>query len=350
MYQIGICGNFGLYPNASNGQIIKTRSITKELRNYFGDGKIRQVNTYGWKRNPFKLFVNCLILTFICKNIIVLPAQNGIRILVPFFAILSKLFRRKLHYSVIGGWLPEFLQSNKKIVKYLKNFEAIYVETETMKQKLEKLELNNIVYMPNFKNIKPVLTSDMPKYYSKSFPLCTFSRVSKEKGIIDAITAVKKFNEKIGEMAFKLDIYGVIEQDFEIELNDAINNSNKCAEYKGVINSDKSTEVLKNYFALIFPTYYMGEGFPGTIIDAFSSGVPVISTDWRYNSEIVHDGKTGYIYELKQQRESGLIEILEKIYNDPTKLISMKINCLNESKKYNATAVMEKMIRKIEDQ
>ena len=51
---------------------------------------------------------------------------------------------------------------------------------------------------------------------------------------------------------------------------------------------------------MIFPTYYVGEGFPGTIIDAFSSGIPDIATDWRYNSEIVQNGKTGYIYKLNQ--------------------------------------------------
>lgn len=349
MYKVGVCGNFGSQQNISNGQVVKTRVVSEELKKSFGDKNIYILNTFGWRNNPFKLFINCITLALSCSNILILPAQNGIRIFVPLFTILCKLFKRKLHYSVIGGWLPEFLQENQRILKHLKKFEAIYVETKTMEQKLINLDLNNIVYMPNFKSIKPISASSMPKYYIKPYPLCTFSRVIEEKGILDAITAVKRFNEKVGEIAFKLDIYGTVEPDFEVEFNDAISNSLECVEYKGVIAPDKSTEKLKNYFALIFPTYYIGEGFPGTIIDAYSSGVPVIATDWRYNSEIVHNGKTGFIYKLNQKKETGLIGVLEEIYNKPEELIAMKNNCLNESKKYDATVVMEKMICRMEE-
>lgn len=58
---------------------------------------------------------------------------------------------------------------------------------------------------------------------------------------------------------------------------------------------NQSTEVLKNYDALLFPTYYEGEGFAGTIIDAFAAGLPVIASDWKYNSEIIKQGITGVI-------------------------------------------------------
>jgi glycosyltransferase involved in cell wall biosynthesis len=50
------------------------------------------------------------------------------------------------------------------------------------------------------------------------------------------------------------------------------------------------TKVLRDYFALLFPIYYIGEGFAGTAIDAFSAGVPVIASDWKYNSEVIKEG------------------------------------------------------------
>jgi glycosyltransferase involved in cell wall biosynthesis len=48
--------------------------------------------------------------------------------------------------------------------------------------------------------------------------------------------------------------------------------------YGGVVPFNKSVEVLKDYFAVLFPTYYEGEGFAGTIIDAHSAGVPIIAS------------------------------------------------------------------------
>lgn len=345
---VGVCGNFGSQKNISNGQIVKTRVLTDELKKYFGEEEITILDTCEWRKNPLKLFIGCVRLAFLCNNIVILPAQNGIKVFAPLFATLCKLFNKKLHYSVIGGWLPEFLQKGQRIIKSIKNMQAVYVETQTMKQGLMELGLENVVHMPNFKNIKLVSESEMPNQYSEPYPLCTFSRVKKEKGIIDAITAVKEFNEKKGKRAFTLDIYGTVETGFEDEFNNSISNSGGCAQYKGLVDFNRSTEVLKDYFALIFPTYYEGEGFPGTIIDAFSSGLPVIATDWRYNSELISNGETGFIYKLNNRKPTGLVEVLEDIYNKPEMITTLKSNCLKEGKKYDVATVMSQMIQRME--
>jgi glycosyltransferase involved in cell wall biosynthesis len=46
---------------------------------------------------------------------------------------------------------------------------------------------------------------------------------------------------------------------------------------------------------MLFPTYWQGEGFPGAIIDAFVSGVPVIASDWNMNREIIIHEKNGLL-------------------------------------------------------
>ena len=75
----------------------------------------------------------------------------------------------------------------------------------------------------------------------------------------------------------------------------------KYVSYGGKVPFDKSVDILKNYFALLFPTYYDGEGFAGTLIDAFSAGVPVIASDWKYNAEIVNE-KVGIVYSAKDRK------------------------------------------------
>ena len=110
-----------------------------------------------------------------------------------------------------------------------------------------------------------------------------------------------------------------------------------------MVDSDKSVEVLKNYYALLFQTYYEGEGFAGTIIDAYSAGVPIIASDWKYNSELINDN-TGCLYPTGNQ--NTFINILEKTGEDPALMLYRKKYCLEEAKKYEITRVVNELINK----
>jgi len=351
LHRIGICGNFGVEQEEKiTGQIVKTKIIRDQLRIHFGTENVLTINTSMWKRNPIRLFINCVRLSIVCNTILIMPAHNGIKIFAPLFNILCKVFKCKLQYSVIGGWIPELLKKDKKLHKSIESMDTVYVETKTMKNNLIELGLGNVVHMPNFKNIKIVSEKELRKNYSIPYRLCTFSRVSRDKGIIDAINAVYQINRKEGKKVFFLYIFGSIEQDFEDDFNQAIFNSDSSARYSGVVEFEESTEVLKDYFALIFPTYYEGEGFPGTIIDSFSSGLPVIASDWKYNKEIVTNWETGVIYSLDDNdRSIGLQEVLYLIYKNPELVISMKPNCIRKAKKYDSPEVMKKMIQRIRE-
>ncbi len=46
---------------------------------------------------------------------------------------------------------------------------------------------------------------------------------------------------------------------------------------------------LSKYDEVLLPTYYPGEGYPGIIIEAYSVGIPVITTKWKSIPEIADD-------------------------------------------------------------
>ena len=116
----------------------------------------------------------------------------------------------------------------------------------------------------------------------------------------------------------------------------------EAVEYKGVVPFAKSTDVLNGYFALLFPTYYQGEGFAGTLIDAMAAGIPVIASDWRYNSEVVESGVNGYLY-----KPGNLEYIVRKTIEQPMELLQMKENCLKKAHEYTTEAVMKNILTKI---
>ena len=167
--------------------------------------------------------------------------------------------------------VTEFLENKKRLQRNLKKFDGIYVETNTMKVNMEKLGFSNIYILPNCKELKILKENELVYAASKPFKLCTFSRVMKEKGIEDAVNAVEEINKKYGETVFTLDIYGQIDS-MQTEWFESLQSRfSKDISYKGLVPFDKSTGVLKNYYALLFPTRFYTEGIPGTIIDAYAS-------------------------------------------------------------------------------
>ena len=266
-----------------------------------------------------------------------LPAQRGIRILTPLFLIFNLFFKRKLHYVVIGGWLPQLIENNFLLKRMLMNFTGIYVETKMMQN---MLNMNNIFVLPNFKKIIVLDEKDLIYNDNEPFKLCTFSRVMKEKGIEDAINIVKTINCIAKRNIVMLDIYGQINASYLKEFEKIKKDFPEFISYKGEVNFTKSTEVLKEYFLLLFPTFYDGEGFPGTIIDAFSSGLPVVASNWKYNSEIIEHDKTGYLYKDMDEFKT----IIQRLCANPMIVRNLKSNCIKKVKEYDSERLVKQLL------
>ena len=177
------------------------------------------------------------------------------------------------------------------------------------------------------------------------YRLCTFSRVMKEKGIEDAIDVVKSINSEYGRTIYTLDIYGQVDlaqtewfDDLKTELPDYIN-------YCGLVPFDKSVEVLKNYFALLFPTRFYTEGIPGTIIDAYAAGIPVISARWQSFDDIIDDHATGIGYEFNNIDD--LKQKLLSITKCAEGINALKLNCLNKSKQFLPNEAIKIMVEQL---
>jgi len=340
-----VIGHFGKNKNFLNGQTVKTKIVAQELIRRFSDSDVTCIDTYGGMKATPKILLKCFFALKNHDNIVILPAQNGLRIVVPWLCFVNKFFKRKLHYVVIGGWLSEFLKDKKSLQKTLKKLDGIYVETTSMKNALEGMGFENIVVMPNCKNLNILKEDELVFSNGEPYKLCTFSRVMKEKGIEDAVKAVKSVNEHFGRTVYTLDIYGQIDGGQTEWFEELKASFPEYVKYGGLVPFDKSVEVLKDYFALLFPTYYDGEGFAGTLIDAFASGVPVIASDWKYNGEIVRSGENGIVYSLDEA--NGLEKILFDFVSDSEIVISMKKQCLHSAEEYLPETVIEVLIKEM---
>ncbi|MFT0259455.1 glycosyltransferase [Bacteroides thetaiotaomicron] len=268
-----------------------------------------------------------------CKDIIILPAHNGLVVLSKFLTLLNTIFDRRLHYSVIGGWLQDLLPEHPDVIKALHKFTSIYVETQTMMDALQKLGFTNVCVVPNCKPLSILKRGQMPKMYTEPYKLVTFSRVTEKKGIGTAADLVMKLNEKYDREVFTLDIYGPVDPGEDKGwFAEQQKHFTGAITYKGNVPFNKSVEILSGYFALLFPTQYYTEGIPGTIIDSYAAGVPVISARWKSYADVVIEGVTGLGYEFNTNVDFE--RILESIVADPSIVARLKDGCIKKAEDF----------------
>ena len=341
-----IVGKFAMKENILDGQTVKCKTIYDELVKKYGQENISYIDTYGWKKRPIKLFFNCFKGAKQYNNVIIMPAHNGVKIFSSLFSFLKKLFHTKIHYIVIGSWLFNVTQESKRIQKSLLKFDTIFVETKKLKGNLEKSGFKNIVLMRNYKNLKVIEFKKDNLYKNKDvLNLCIFSRINKEKGVLDAINTIKEINSD--GIKFKLDIYGMIENEFKSEFFESLNDSKEYIEYKGIIDSQKSVDIISKYDILLFPTKYYTEGIPGTIIDAYASGVPVISSAWENSDDIVINNSTGLLFEF-----GNLNDFKQKLiyaYDNQQEMYNMKNKCIEQAKNFCEIDALNPLFKSLEE-
>lgn len=343
MRTICVCGAFRLFDKPKGGQEIKTCIIADALEEKYGD--IYRIDTLS-HANRIKLIFQILWAMFSCKNIVILPAQNGVKLLSRLLAMLNVVFRKKLHYVVIGGWLQELLPKYPRICDSLKKFTGIYVETQTMKDNLIRLGLNNVYVVRNCKPISIVRENEFASTFHEPYRLITFSRVTEKKGIATASNIVMSLNRKFKREVYKLDIYGPIDNEDKDWFNELQKTFTDSISYKGNVPFNESVKILSKYFALLFPTQYYTEGIPGTIIDAYAAGVPVLASKWKSCSDVVINNITGYVYNFG--KDEALESLLVKIIYNPEMITRIKLNCIRYASYYLPDNALKPLFEKIQ--
>ena len=313
------------------GQTAKCRMLRDWLLSLDGV-KYSEVDTYRWKRSPLRLFSRVIREAKHADVVLMALSENGLRLIMPLLLSLRRTVRFKLGYVVIGGWVAKRCGEDPALLNKLEELDAIFAETSSMADELKTLGLGNISYVPNAKKLAVLSRPTDVDVSARPLPVCVFSRVCREKGVTTAIEAVARVNAERGRAEYFLDVFGPVADDYRKEFELLLERHQDCAAYRGSVPAGESVGVLSRFLLLLLPTRYYGEGFPGTIVDAFSAGVPVVASDWQNARSIVEDGRTGLIYGFDDA--DGAYSALSKCLDNIDAVIVMRANCLKESAKY----------------
>lgn len=339
-----VIGNFGYRTGQIDGQTVKTRVLKEAFADFLGEDFVRIADSSWFSRRPIRFFNQTRNAFKDCNHVVMLPGIRGLYIFLPLFLYWKKKWGRSLQYVVIGGWLPDLLEKRTRLLQLCSMLDGIYVETSSMERRLNKLGLRNVDVVPNFRKFSFNIQPSFPET-GKTLKLVFYSRVIKEKGIEYAIKAVQLLSEKYtGNIAATLDIYGPIPDSYKGVFMQLLSQSKNVA-YCGVLAPEDAVDKLRVYDLLIFPTYYEGEGFPGALLDSFIAGLPVMVSDWKYNSELVVHEKTGFIFRVHSVED--IVFQLESFLSRPECILKMRYHCVEEAKKYHVENVVSKLLRSV---
>ena len=339
--QVLFIGAINLSNSPKGGEEYKNQLILKKLI-LAVTFQIIAIDTYQWKKKPFLIFNLLFSLLFKQFDSIVISASSASTFqLLKFLNFLKPSILKKTHYLVIGGYFPDGIRSRRYDWKIYQNLKSVVVEGEILRdQLLSCSELKNIEVIPNFKKFEFKLSQIGQSV--TPFKFVFIGRISETKGILEIIEATNILKKEISLLDIQVDFYGPLEENIEFPENLPI-------AYKGYLNimdkQDESYFTLSEYSCLLFPTYWMGEGFPGVIIDAYIAGLPVIATDWNMNKEVVEEGKTGIIIPIQDSK--ALAAAMLKMLEDPQLVAKMSQNSLNKAQDYHLDKVwpeIEKLI------
>ncbi len=87
-----------------------------------------------------------------------------------------------------------------------------------------------------------------------------------------------------------------------------IDNPNLNIEMKGFVPNTEAKKLIANAKALILPTQWY-EGFPMTILEAYSVGTPVIGSDIGNVGDLLEEGVTGWKFQYNSV--DNLVRVIE---------------------------------------
>lgn len=281
----------GTLPPPIGGTSVSLQHLT-EVLNSRSDVDLKIINTSGLRDKKILvcLLKFCTALAKIarmsryCDIISLHIGLQALPILSPFVFALSLFYKKPLVIRRFGGndhselWWPFF----RIVDPILRHVSFYLVQTKAQVESAFACGFKNVAWFPTS---RPCVFDGYPIVKGTKCRRFVFlSQVKLSKGIPEIISAAQVLPDD-----FIVDIYGP----FYDGLNEKFFSGTRVS-YRGQVEPEKVPDVLKEYDALLLPTYYSGEGYPGVILEAFSLGMPVITTRWKSIPEIV-DEKCGIL-------------------------------------------------------
>jgi len=225
--------------------------------------------------------------------------SQGVQIGLPSF-LAKKIFGIPYVAYCRGSdvYLPwKFKKTVSRLV--LNSADAVIALTDDMKNEVQKNCKKNIIVIPNgislgkYKELPKQVIRDKFKIHPDEKIIVFVGSLRPVKGLKYLIEAFKIINKKnpmarlflVGDGPERHSLEDIAEKD---GLKAKVN-------FIGQIENDEIPKYMAAADIFVLPS--LSEGFPGVVLEAMASGLPIVATKVRGLPEIVKDGENGFLVE-----------------------------------------------------
>ena len=242
--------------------------------------------------------------------------------------ILIKIHKKRVILSARGGKAQDFFEKYKPVIKsILKQVDVITTPSSFLREAFVKvLQLNPIV-IPNVAD----LTQFTFKQRNIFSPKLLVTRSLEEIYDIDCvIRAFKTVHDRFPDA--RLGIVGDGEERKHLEHLASRLKLDDCVVFHGSIKHDEIQDLYAQYDIFVNASRF--DNFPGSILEAFASGLPVVTTKAGGIPYMVEDGVTGLVVDVGNC--AGLAENVLKLIQQPELGRSMAQNARKKCERYSS--------------
>ena len=254
-----------------------------------------------------------------------------------FVWLVCTLRRRPLGIRLFGGSFDEVLESAPAACRFIARRTFLRAELLLAETSRSAARLGTVCkarWMPNTRN----LPSRRQAFRPSCRRLLFLSVLLPEKGLPELIAAAPRFPPGV-----RLSVYGPETPGFDIaDIEGAPH-----ATYRGVVPPERVPAVMEDHDAVVLPTRYPTEGYPGVLIEAFQMGLPVIVSRHPSLRELVTEGQDGLFVDADSV--DSLVEAVVRLCSDDPLFRRLRAGALRTGELYRsarAAALLEDLCRR----
>lgn len=314
------------------------------------DDKSQGKLTYGNLKNMFLMrrhFIHRMKGTKV-PDIIHLHSSKGVALLKDLLIAeeLAWRFNVKvvfhIHYSTVDEVLPASVFLSRLVLWLMRYGRCCFILLSVKDEvdfEARGIPFERMCVIPNFHLTERSGKRRKPCNLDVSIRLIFIGSLDRRKGVLDLIEALNG----ISHLDFTLNVAGsFIDDTTQKEAYKKINDYklDNNIKFLGYVTGNEKEELMRSSDILILPSY--GEGMPVVLLEAFSHGLAIITTNVGAIPEVIEHGKNGLLHQPGDVASLSLY--IKKLIDDPNYLRKIQNYSLEAAEKYSPEKYRDNLI------